>query len=164
MLVSRRRLRTLTARLSSPQLQRPAGWRRGAASDPIRPKLHPTQFGDWRARRAASNATAATLATSSLTSPNIISERSIDPAQTSKMEEELLVPKRLPDDTHEVIVVLETIHVPMPEVDTGCKTHEVLLYKYTGPKDVAARIKNASIVFVTTCTLSAESLGEAPYL
>lgn len=80
------------------------------------------------------------------------------------MEEEVLVPKKLPDDTHEVIVVLETIHVPTPEFDTSSKTHEVLKYKYTGPKDVAARIKNASIVFVTTCTLGADNLGEAPYL
>ncbi|KAJ9148603.1 Glycerate dehydrogenase [Pleurostoma richardsiae] len=79
--------------------------------------------------------------------------------------ESILRPKKLPDETHEVIVVLEAIHVAMPEVDTSPRTHEVLSYPRTSPADdVAARVRDASIVIVTTCAINAKTLGEAPYL
>ncbi|KAK7732253.1 hypothetical protein SLS53_008542 [Cytospora paraplurivora] len=80
--------------------------------------------------------------------------------------EQTPTPKRLPSDTHEVIVVLESIHVPWEDFDSSPKTHEVLLYKNTnaGEDDVVARIKDASIVICTICRLSAETLKQAPYL
>ncbi|KAF6796530.1 Glycerate dehydrogenase [Colletotrichum sojae] len=76
-------------------------------------------------------------------------------------------PARLPDSTHHVVVKLETIHVPAPEVDTADLTHEVIGYHYTPPSETAlaaARIRPASIVITTTVPINAETLGEAPYL
>ncbi|ROW07393.1 hypothetical protein VMCG_03855 [Cytospora schulzeri] len=80
--------------------------------------------------------------------------------------EQTLVPKQLPSDTHEVIAVLESIHVPWEDFDSSPRTHEVLLYQNTNAKedDVVARIKDASIVICTTCKLPAETLKQAPYL
>ncbi|KAL1873885.1 hypothetical protein Daus18300_003757 [Diaporthe australafricana] len=80
--------------------------------------------------------------------------------------EPTLVPRQLPSDRHEVIAVLESIHVPWEEFDSSPKTHEVLLYKNTdaGEDDVAARVKDASIVICTICKLTAETLKQAPYL
>ncbi|KAL0939671.1 glycerate dehydrogenase [Colletotrichum truncatum] len=74
---------------------------------------------------------------------------------------------RLPSATHHVIVKLETIHVSLPEIDTGDLTHEVIGYKYTRPTDTAvaaARVRPASILITTTVPITAETLGEAPYL
>ncbi|KUI72009.1 Glycerate dehydrogenase [Cytospora mali] len=80
--------------------------------------------------------------------------------------EQTLVPKQPPSDIHEVIVVLESIHVPWEDFDSSPKTHEVLLYKNTNAKedDVVARIRDASIVICTICNLPAETLKHAPYL
>jgi glycerate dehydrogenase len=81
------------------------------------------------------------------------------------MVEEILIPKKLPDDSHAVIVVLETINVVFPEIDTSPLTHEALLYKrITAKDDVAERIKNASVVITTTCPITEESMKNAPYL
>lgn len=80
--------------------------------------------------------------------------------------EPTLPPKQLPSDGHEVIAVLESIHVPWEEFDSSPRTHEVLLYKNTipGDDDVAARVRDASIVICTICRLTAETLRQAPYL
>lgn len=80
--------------------------------------------------------------------------------------EPTLVPRQLPSDRHEVIAVLESIHVPWEEFDSSPRTHEVLLYKNTdaGEDDVAARVKDASIVICTIGKLTAETLKQAPYL
>lgn len=80
--------------------------------------------------------------------------------------EPTLTPKQLPSDTHEVIAVLETIHVPWEPVDLSPKTYEALVYFQTkaDEDDVVARIKDASIVICTTCRLTGETLAMAPYL
>ncbi|RSL63224.1 hypothetical protein CEP54_005295 [Fusarium duplospermum] len=81
--------------------------------------------------------------------------------------EEVKAPARLPDDTHHVIVKLETIHVPAPTIDLSPLTHELIPYEYTPPAAkalIAARIHDASIVTLTTVPINAETLGEAPYL
>lgn len=77
-----------------------------------------------------------------------------------------LAPKQLPSDRHEVIAVLESIHVPWEDFDSSPRTHEALLYKNTiaGEDDVAARVRDASIVICTICRLTAETLRQAPYL
>lgn len=80
--------------------------------------------------------------------------------------EPILVPKDLPSEHHEVIVVLESIHVPWEPVDLSPRTYEALVYHNTvaGADDVVARIKDASIVICTTCKLTGETLAQAPYL
>lgn len=80
--------------------------------------------------------------------------------------EALLTPKNPPSDSHEVIVVLESIHVPWEPIDLSPRTYEALVYRNTLPgiDDVAARIKNASIVICTICQLTGETLSQAPYL
>ncbi|OLN81172.1 Glycerate dehydrogenase [Colletotrichum chlorophyti] len=83
------------------------------------------------------------------------------------MAEEVKQPARLPDATHHVVVKLETIHVPVPEIDTAGMTHEVIGYEYTPPSDnglAAARVRPASVLITTTVPISAATLGEAPYL
>ncbi|CAN8105105.1 unnamed protein product [Discula destructiva] len=84
----------------------------------------------------------------------------------SSSSEPTLTPKALPSEAHEVIVVLETIHVPWEPVDLSPKTYEALVYHNTvaDRDDVAARIKNASIVVCTICKLSAATLSQAPFL
>ncbi|KAJ3456802.1 hypothetical protein MRS44_016825 [Fusarium solani] len=85
----------------------------------------------------------------------------------SQAAEEVQSPARLPDDTHHVIVKLETIHVPAPAIDLSPLTHELITYEYTPPAAkalIAARIRDASIVTLTTVPINAETLGEAPYL
>ncbi|KAM6509570.1 hypothetical protein FALCPG4_017222 [Fusarium falciforme] len=85
----------------------------------------------------------------------------------SQASEHVKNPARLPDDTHHVIVKLETIHVPAPTIDLSPLTHELITYEYTPPKAkalIAARIQDASIVTLTTVPINAETLGEAPYL
>lgn len=80
--------------------------------------------------------------------------------------EPVLEPKQLPSDTHEVIVVTESLHVGWEDVSFPSKTHEALVYHNTiaGQDDIAARIKNASIIVCTVCKLSGEDLAKAPYL
>lgn len=80
--------------------------------------------------------------------------------------ESTLSPKRLPSDGHEVIAVLESIHVPWEDFDSSPRTNEVLLYRNTvaGEDDIAARVRDASVVICTICRLTAETLRQAPYL
>lgn len=80
--------------------------------------------------------------------------------------EALLTPKNLPSDSHEVIVVLESIHVPWEPPDLSPRTYEALVYRNTSADtdDVAARIKNASVVICSVCRLTGETLSQAPYL
>ncbi|KAF9872769.1 glycerate dehydrogenase [Colletotrichum karsti] len=76
-------------------------------------------------------------------------------------------PANLPSPTHHVIVKLETIHVAVPEIDTGALSHEVIGYEYTRPSEsavAAARVRPASILITTTVPINADTLGEAPYL
>lgn len=77
-----------------------------------------------------------------------------------------LTPKSLPSQSHEVIAVLESIHVPWEPIDLSPRTYEALVYRNTvaGTDDVVARIKDASIVICTTCKLTGETLSQAPYL
>ncbi|KAK1638735.1 D-isomer specific 2-hydroxyacid dehydrogenase [Colletotrichum phormii] len=84
---------------------------------------------------------------------------------------EIKKPARLPSATHHVIVKLETIHVPPPEVNDGDLgenvTHEVIGYEYTRPSEsavAAARAWPASVLITTTVPINKETLGEAPYL
>lgn len=80
--------------------------------------------------------------------------------------EPTLAPKQPPSGGHEVIAVLESIHVPWEEFESTPSSHEVLLYKYTNPDDddVAARVRDASIVICSICRLTAETLRQARYL
>lgn len=96
---------------------------------------------------------------------NTANEAMIDPATEVKK------PARLPSATHHVIVKLETIHVPPPEVNDGDLgagvTHEVIGYEYTRPSEsavAAARALPASVLITTTVPINKETLGEAPYL
>ncbi|UQC81003.1 D-isomer specific 2-hydroxyacid dehydrogenase [Colletotrichum lupini] len=84
---------------------------------------------------------------------------------------EVKKPARPPSATHHVIVKLETIHVPPPEVNDGDLgpgvTHEVIGYEYTRPSEsavAAARAWPASVLITTTVPIHKETLGEAPYL
>ncbi|KAH7116563.1 D-isomer specific 2-hydroxyacid dehydrogenase [Dactylonectria estremocensis] len=76
-------------------------------------------------------------------------------------------PAKLPDDTHHVIVKLETIHVAATELDTTPFSHEQIAYEYTPPGEaalIAERIRPASIVATTTVPINADTLGDAPFL
>ncbi|KAI1491926.1 hypothetical protein F5X96DRAFT_629001 [Biscogniauxia mediterranea] len=42
----------------------------------------------------------------------------------------LKLPLKLPSSTHEVIVMLEGIHVPIDQVDTTPRSHELISYHY----------------------------------
>ncbi|KAF4775087.1 D-isomer specific 2-hydroxyacid dehydrogenase [Colletotrichum scovillei] len=84
---------------------------------------------------------------------------------------EVKKPVRPPSATHHVIVKLETIHVPPPEVNDGDLgagvTHEIIGYEYTRPSEsavAAARAWPASVLITTTVPINGETLGEAPYL
>lgn len=80
---------------------------------------------------------------------------------------DIIVPKKVPDDSHHVVVKLETIHVPATSVDTSPFSHEFISYEFTPKEDtalVAERIKYASIVVTTTVPINAQTLGETPYL
>lgn len=86
-------------------------------------------------------------------------------AMAASTSSEILAPKKLPDETHHVIVILEAVHIPVPEFDTSPMTHEVLRYQFTSAKDdVAGRIGCASIVVVGVCPITEETLSKAPYL
>ncbi|GKT43367.1 glycerate dehydrogenase [Colletotrichum spaethianum] len=74
---------------------------------------------------------------------------------------EVKKPARLPSTTHHVVVKLETIHVPLPDIDTGSMTHEVIGYEYTRPSEVgvaAARVWPASVLITTTVPINKETL------
>lgn len=76
-------------------------------------------------------------------------------------------PRKQPDETHHVLIKLETVHVDAPDVDLAPLTHELIEYHYTPPDDhqlLAARIRDASILIITTSPINASTLGEAPYL
>lgn len=83
--------------------------------------------------------------------------------------EPVLHPKQPPSDTHEVVVVTETLYVGWEDdalAGFASKTHETLVYRNTVPgrDDVAARIRGASIIVCTVCPLRGEVLAQAPYL
>jgi len=81
------------------------------------------------------------------------------------MAEALLTPQQPPSDSHAVIVVLESAQLPVPLLDTAPLTHETLVYRRTtGRDDVAARIKDASVVVITICPLTADTIAQAPHL
>ncbi|KAI1393506.1 D-isomer specific 2-hydroxyacid dehydrogenase [Hypoxylon trugodes] len=77
----------------------------------------------------------------------------------------LKAPKRMPSSTHEVIVMLEETHLVLGEVDTAPHSHELISYfSITKADEVRERIQCASIVIAPQAFITAESLGEAPYL
>ncbi|KAI0535556.1 D-isomer specific 2-hydroxyacid dehydrogenase [Xylaria digitata] len=77
----------------------------------------------------------------------------------------LKVPEQLPSSTHEVIVVLEEVHLAVDHVDTAPKSNEIISYHRIAKADeIRYRIQCASIVIATQAFITAESLGEAPYL
>ncbi|KAI0450471.1 D-isomer specific 2-hydroxyacid dehydrogenase [Xylaria acuta] len=77
----------------------------------------------------------------------------------------LKVPKQLPSPTHEVIVVLEEVHLAVDHVDTTPRSHEIISYHRIAQADeIRRRVQCASIVIATQAFITAESLGEAPYL
>lgn len=77
----------------------------------------------------------------------------------------LKTPERMPSSTHEVIVVLEETHLAIDNVDTVPQSHELISYfSITRADEVRERIQCASIVVATQAFITAESLGEAPYL
>ncbi|KAI0545096.1 D-isomer specific 2-hydroxyacid dehydrogenase [Xylaria curta] len=74
-------------------------------------------------------------------------------------------PKQLPSPTHEVIVVLEEVHLAVDHIDTTPRSHEIISYHRIAKADeIRCRIQCASIVIATQAAITAESLGEAPYL
>ncbi|KAJ8110569.1 hypothetical protein ONZ43_g5836 [Nemania bipapillata] len=77
----------------------------------------------------------------------------------------LEVPKQLPSSTHEVIVVLEEVHLAVDQIDTAPRSHEIISYHRIAQADeIRRRIQCASIVIAAQAFITAESLGEAPYL
>ncbi|KAI3335622.1 D-isomer specific 2-hydroxyacid dehydrogenase [Ustulina deusta] len=77
----------------------------------------------------------------------------------------LKLPQQLPSPSHHVIVVLEQVHLPIDEVNTAPQSHELICYhRVTKANEVRSRIQCASIVIATQAFITAESLGEAPYL
>ncbi|KAI2631185.1 D-isomer specific 2-hydroxyacid dehydrogenase [Xylaria nigripes] len=75
------------------------------------------------------------------------------------------LPKQLPGPTHEVIVILEEVHLAIENIDTAPRSHELISYWRSASADeVRSRIQCASIVVATQAYITAESLGEAPYL
>ncbi|KAI0399285.1 D-isomer specific 2-hydroxyacid dehydrogenase [Xylaria palmicola] len=77
----------------------------------------------------------------------------------------LIVPQHLPSPTHEVIVVLEEVHLAVDQIDTSPLSHEIISYHRIAEADeIRRRIQCASIVIATQAFITAKSLGEAPYL
>ncbi|KAK5632136.1 hypothetical protein RRF57_007851 [Xylaria bambusicola] len=77
----------------------------------------------------------------------------------------LKVPDQLPSLDHEVIVQLEEVHFAVEHVDTTPRSHEILTYhRIAKAEEIRERIQCASIAIVTQACITAESLGEAPYL
>ncbi|KAI1809563.1 D-isomer specific 2-hydroxyacid dehydrogenase [Poronia punctata] len=81
------------------------------------------------------------------------------------MDDALILPKQLPSPTHQVIVVLEAVHLPITDIDTTPQTHELISYHKVHLLDeIRDRIQCASIVVTAQALITAESLGDAPYL
>ncbi|KAI1262909.1 D-isomer specific 2-hydroxyacid dehydrogenase [Xylariaceae sp. FL1019] len=82
------------------------------------------------------------------------------------MEDPLKLPQQYPSPTHDVVVVLEEIHLSIGnDLDTGPRSHEIISYhRVAKPNDIRERIQCASVVVATQCFINSESLGEAPYL
>ncbi|KAI0906732.1 D-isomer specific 2-hydroxyacid dehydrogenase [Ustulina deusta] len=75
------------------------------------------------------------------------------------------LPKQLPSPTHEVIVVLEEVHLAVDHVDTTPRSHEIISYhRIAEAEEIRCRIQCASIVIATQAFITAESLGKAPHL
>ncbi|KAH8673325.1 D-isomer specific 2-hydroxyacid dehydrogenase [Xylariales sp. PMI_506] len=74
-------------------------------------------------------------------------------------------PQALPSESHEVIVVLDTVHITFPGLETTPKTHELLNYnRVVEPDEICKRIQCASIVITAQSRVDAASMGAAPYL
>ncbi|KAI0141244.1 D-isomer specific 2-hydroxyacid dehydrogenase [Xylariaceae sp. FL1272] len=82
------------------------------------------------------------------------------------MDAPLKLPHKYPSPTHDVIVVLEEVHLSIDgTIDTGSRTNELISYhRISKPDEVRDRIQCASIVVATQSFITPESLGEAPYL
>lgn len=85
---------------------------------------------------------------------------------------EVIRPRQPPSSTHHVIVKLEAVHVDPPEVDPEYMrslglTHELISYMYTSHQDkaqVAARVRDASILTTVTVPITEAVLDAAPHL
>ncbi|KAI1340624.1 D-isomer specific 2-hydroxyacid dehydrogenase [Xylariaceae sp. FL0016] len=74
-------------------------------------------------------------------------------------------PQQLPSSTHHVVVLLDGVHMTLDDLDTAPYSHEVLSYhRVTEPSSIRERIQCASIVVSVQSHITAESLGDAPYL
>ncbi|KAK6199746.1 poly(A)-specific ribonuclease [Pestalotiopsis sp. IQ-011] len=79
--------------------------------------------------------------------------------------EPILRPARLPSAAHDVVVLLEGVHITFDDIDTAPRSHELITYhRVTAAADIRERVQCASIVIAPQCHINAESLGEAPYL
>lgn len=77
----------------------------------------------------------------------------------------LKLPEGLPSSTHEVIVLLEEVHMVLEDIDTAARTHEYISYqRISKAEEVRERIQCASIVIAPQAFITAESLGDAPHL
>ncbi|OTB12492.1 hypothetical protein K445DRAFT_369360 [Daldinia sp. EC12] len=77
----------------------------------------------------------------------------------------LKLPERLPSSTHEVIVLLEEVHIILNNIDTAPRTHEYISYRHINKEEeIRERIQCASIVIAPQAFITTDSLGEAPYL
>ncbi|KAI0518500.1 D-isomer specific 2-hydroxyacid dehydrogenase [Xylaria bambusicola] len=82
------------------------------------------------------------------------------------MDEPLKLPRQYPSSTHEVVVVLEDVHLSIDgDIDTGSRSYELISYHcISKPDEICDRIQCASIVIATQSFITSDSLGEAPYL
>ncbi|KAI0483108.1 D-isomer specific 2-hydroxyacid dehydrogenase [Xylariaceae sp. FL0804] len=79
--------------------------------------------------------------------------------------DDLKRPGQLPSSTHEVVVLLEAVHLPPGDLDTSPRTHELIVYQSINrPDEIRERIQCASIVIAPQAHINAETLGEAPHL
>jgi glycerate dehydrogenase len=77
----------------------------------------------------------------------------------------LKLPMQLPSLEHEVIIVLEEVHLAIDDVDTAPRSHELISYhRISKAHEIRSRIQCASIVIAAQALITAESLGDAPYL
>jgi hypothetical protein len=78
---------------------------------------------------------------------------------------DIKTPRALPSSSHEVIVVLEGVHMTLDAFDTGPRTNELIKYhRITTPNEMRERLQSASILIIIQALINAESLGEAPFL
>ncbi|RWA08406.1 hypothetical protein EKO27_g6689 [Xylaria grammica] len=82
------------------------------------------------------------------------------------MDEPLKLPQQCPSSTHEVIVVLEDVHLSIGgKIDTGSRSYELISYhSISKPDEIRDRVQCASVVIATQAFITSDSLGEAPYL